>query len=123
MHDEIQEIIFWLSNDNSYVDERDVQSKATDIAMKVPYLISGYEVDSASNKKLFSKLFALGCKPSDQFDANNLLNQSAHSHEAANNGLDLLRLKKLVGSSYTLCNFAAQEAMWEASQAERRCQI
>ena len=35
----------------------------------------------------------------------------------------MISLKQLVGNSYTLCNFAAQEAMWEAQQAERRCQI
>lgn len=30
--------------------------------MKMPYLISGYEADSAAQKKLFARLFAFGSK-------------------------------------------------------------
>ena len=100
VHEEIQEIIYWLSQDNSYKDDRDVQSKATEIVMKMPYFVSGFEVDSAANRKLFGKLFALGSQGSESTNTS---------------GLDLLSLKKLVGNSYTLCNFAAQEAMWESA--------
>ena len=66
--------------------------------MKRPYLVSGYEVNNASEGKLFPKLFALG----DQ------------SVEDTSAGLDLLSLKQVVRDSYHLCNFAAQEVMWEA---------
>lgn len=60
VHDEIQEIMYWLSHDNSYRDERDAQTKTTEIVMKMPYLVSGFEVDSAANRKLFGRLFTLG---------------------------------------------------------------
>lgn len=56
--------------------------------MKMPYLISGYEANNASNDKLFSRLFALG-------DTSN------------KGGLDLLTLKQVVRDSYQMCNFAA----------------
>ena len=78
-----------------------------DVAMKKPYLISGYEVNNASDSKLFPKLFALG----DQ------------SIEDTSGGLDLLTLKQVVRDSYHLCNFAAQEVMWETVQAERRSKL
>lgn len=75
--------------------------------MKKPYLVSGYEVNNAADSKLFPKLFALG-------------DQSAQD---TSDGLDLLSLKKVVRDSYHLCNFAAQEVMWEAAQASRRSKL
>ena len=69
--------------------------------MKMPFLISGYEVDSAANKQLFGRLF-------------DLAKNAYLPGEDQPAGLDLITLKRLVGSSYTLCNFASQEAVWEA---------
>ena len=98
VHDEIQKILYWLCKDTSFADERDVRNNEREVGMKKPYLVSGYEVNNASESKLFPKLFALG----DQ------------SVEDTSAGLDLLSLKQVVRDSYHLCNFAAQEVMWEA---------
>ena len=104
VHDEIQQVLYWICKDTSFVDERDTKYNERDICMKKPYLVSGYEADNAADNKLFSKLFALG----DQ------------SVEDTSGGLDLLTLKQVVRDSYHMCNFAAQEIMWESAQAERR---
>ena len=64
-------------------------------------------MNNAADSKLFPKLFALG----DQ------------SIEDTSGGLDLLTLKQVVRDSYHLCNFAAQEVMWETVQAERRSKL
>ena len=101
MHEEIQQIMFWLSKDNSYSDDKDKQyNSANAPPMKTPYLISGYEADAAGENKLFPKLFALG-------DNVNI--------EEPQNGLDLLSLKQVVRDSYLLCNFSSQEIMQEAA--------
>ena len=60
VHEEIQQVLYWVSKDKSFADDRDVEKNAREIVMKKPYLVSGYEVDSASDNKLFQKLFALG---------------------------------------------------------------
>ena len=46
--------------DTSFADERDLRNNEREIAMKKPFLISGYEVNNAADSKLFPKLFALG---------------------------------------------------------------
>ena len=49
VHEEIQKLIFWLSFDESYRDDRDGErAKDKDLPMKMPYLVSGYEADSAA---------------------------------------------------------------------------
>jgi len=113
IHEEIHKVLFWLCRDNSFNDESDSSSvqgssKRSDAVMKKPLLVSSFEVHSASNQKLFSKLFALSEDP---------------NAEEGRDGLDLLTIKKVVGNSYTLCNFAAQEAKWEVAQQERRSQL
>ena len=60
VHEEIQQIIYWLCKDTSFADERDLRNNEQQIAMKKPYLVSGYEVNNAADSKLFPKLFALG---------------------------------------------------------------
>ena len=89
--DEIQQVLYWLAKDNSFHDDRDIKMNEREKGMKVPYLVSGYEADSAGENKLFPKLFALG----DQ------------SIEDTNGGLDLLTLKHVVRDSYHLCTFTA----------------
>lgn len=60
IHDEIQEVLFYLANDRSYEDDKDVNAEVKDPPLKRPFLISGFEVDSAADNRLFSKLFVLG---------------------------------------------------------------
>lgn len=42
---EIQQILFWISNDRSFSEERDARYNENYTPMKKPYLVSGYEVD------------------------------------------------------------------------------
>ena len=74
--------------------------------MKRPFLVSGYEADSAAENKLFPMLFTLGDQVGDE-----------------SGGLDLLTMKQVVRDSYHLCNYNAQEIAWEAVQAERRSKL
>ena len=102
--------MYWICNDGSFIDDRDVKNNPPEIVMKKPYLISGYEVDNAADNKLFCKLFALG-------------QQQGNDKDDGGDGLDLLTLKQVVRDSYHMCNFSAQEIMWEVAQSERKAQL
>ena len=85
--------------------------------MKRPFLVSGYEVESASGGKLYQKLFELkGAGTSTSVDIDS-------DDETQAEGLDLLSLKQVVRESYHLCNFAAKATIWEAAQARRRQEL
>lgn len=85
VHEEIQKVLFWVTKDTSYLDERDHKYGEKDPGMKLPNLVSGYEADNASNNKLFTRLFELGDQSPDG---------------SGGGGLDLLTLKQVVRDSY-----------------------
>ena len=62
--------------------------------------MSAYEVNSAAENKLFDRLFVMGNGNADD--------------DLKSEALDLLSLKRVVRDSYDLCNFSAQEIMWES---------
>lgn len=72
------------------------------MTFKKPYLVSAYEVDSAAENKLFDRLFVMGHGNADD------------DLQVSSEALDLLSLKRVVRDSYDLCNFSAQEIMWES---------
>ena len=55
--EEIHQLIFWLCRDQSFKDEREGENEKP--SMKMPYLISGYEIDQVLGNKLFKRVYHL----------------------------------------------------------------
>jgi hypothetical protein len=108
--EEIHQVIYHLIKDKSFNDAKDTTA-SSEITMKKPFLISGFEVNQALGNNVFKRVYDINHGYADD---------KPNTVQKRKEGVDLLKLKNILRDSYTLTRFRQYEVKLNQKYAQRK---